>query len=108
MYTSGGPFVLLAPTDAAFAAMPKALRDTLLADPKALANLLLAHSVAAYVPPGALVEPFRLFNNLAGGQIRIDSIANIDGLGQLGDFDSIFVANGTRVHPINQVLMTPP
>ena len=44
-----GPFTVFAPTDAAFAALPAGTLDSLLADPDALANILLYHVVAGEV-----------------------------------------------------------
>lgn len=55
-----GPFTVFAPTDAAFAALPEGILDTLLADPTGdLANILLYHVVGAEV----------LSTNLSNGQI---------------------------------------
>jgi uncharacterized surface protein with fasciclin (FAS1) repeats len=45
-----GPFTVFAPTDKAFAALPKATLDQLLKDPKALANVLTYHVIAGEVP----------------------------------------------------------
>ena len=44
-----GPFTVFAPTDAAFAKIPKADLDALLADKKKLSAVLLAHVVPATV-----------------------------------------------------------
>jgi transforming growth factor-beta-induced protein len=55
LLTTGGPYLLLAPTDEAFAALAKDKRDALLADPKALADLLRGHIIAGYYPYGTLV-----------------------------------------------------
>ncbi len=44
-----GPFTVFAPTDAAFAALPAGLLDELLANPAALADILLYHVVAGEV-----------------------------------------------------------
>jgi uncharacterized surface protein with fasciclin (FAS1) repeats len=49
-----GPYFLLAPTDAAFEALPQAEREALLNDPQALMNLLHAHMVDGYFPRGSL------------------------------------------------------
>lgn len=48
--TTGGPFTVFAPTDAAFAALPAGALDGLLADKDALTNVLLYHVV-----PGAVL-----------------------------------------------------
>lgn len=44
-----GPFTVFAPTDAAFAALPAGTLDSLLADPDALADILLYHVVSGEV-----------------------------------------------------------
>ena len=44
-----GPFTVFAPTDAAFAKLPKATLDGLLADKKALADILTYHVVSGKV-----------------------------------------------------------
>jgi uncharacterized surface protein with fasciclin (FAS1) repeats len=52
---NGDPYMLLAPTDGAFALLPQAKRDTLLNDPQALANLLNRHIVDGYFPFGSFL-----------------------------------------------------
>jgi uncharacterized surface protein with fasciclin (FAS1) repeats len=47
--SGSGPFTIFAPTDAAFAKLPKAMLDALAADPDALRAMLLYHVVAAKV-----------------------------------------------------------
>jgi uncharacterized surface protein with fasciclin (FAS1) repeats len=46
---SDGPYTVFAPTDDAFAALPEGTVESLLADPEALANILLYHVVAGKV-----------------------------------------------------------
>ena len=58
---SKGPFTVFAPTDEAFAKLPEGTVDALLADPEALADILLYHVVpgkvmAADVSDGLMVE----------------------------------------------------
>lgn len=105
----GGPHLVLAPTDAALAALPKEKREALLADSKALGDLVRNHIVAGYVPKGSLAEtpggPFdRTFTNLLGGQITIGDGYTVNGK-NVGDFDSYFFADGSQVHPISTVLL---
>ena len=45
---TGGPFTVFAPTDAAFAKVPKATLDALAADPAKLKSVLLYHVVAGF------------------------------------------------------------
>merc|ERR1712076_93557 len=46
---TGGPFTVFGPTDAAFAKLPKAILDKLMADKKLLADVLLYHVVSGKV-----------------------------------------------------------
>jgi hypothetical protein len=106
---TGGPYLVLAPTDEAFAALPKAKRDALLADPKALADLVRNHIVAGYIPRGSLAKTpggsfDRTLTNLLGTPLTIGDGFSVNGIG-VGDFWSTFVANGTQVHPITTVLL---
>jgi uncharacterized surface protein with fasciclin (FAS1) repeats len=113
MLTTGGPYLLFPPTDEAFAALPKAKRDALLADPKALADVLRTQIVAGYYPPGTLItgrfaDRFeRTVSNLLGAKLALSSD---DGLfingDRVGGEDTVMVANGTRVFvQINKVLL---
>ena len=101
--------LFLAPTDQAFADMPKAQRDALLADPAALARMLRAHTIAGYVPRGSLAETpggefNRRFTNLLGDPIEIGQDFLINGT-DVDGFDSIWLANGTQIHPVQAVTL---
>jgi uncharacterized surface protein with fasciclin (FAS1) repeats len=109
LFATGDPYLVLAPTDAAFAALPKATFDSLMADPKALADLVRNHIIAGYVPRGNLAKTpggsfNRTFTNMLGKQIAIGSGYTVNGI-NVGDIDSVFTANGTQVHPITSVLL---
>ncbi len=54
LLTTGSPYMLFAPTDEAFEALPKEELNALMADPEALADLLRAHIVEGYYPFGSL------------------------------------------------------
>jgi hypothetical protein len=53
-FANSSPYFFFAPTDEAFAALPKPQRDALLTDPQALRTLLKAHFIAGYYPFGSL------------------------------------------------------
>ncbi len=74
-----GPFTVFAPTDAAFAKIPKAKLDALLKDKAALAKILTYHVVsgnvmAADVKPGMVktVEGSSVTIKAMGGKVMVD------------------------------------
>lgn len=98
-----GPFTVFAPTDAAFAKIPKAKLDALLKDKAALAKVLTYHVVsgkvmAADVKPGMVktVEGSSLTVKTNGGKVMIDKahVSKTD----------IATDNGV-IHVIDTVLM---
>lgn len=75
-----GPFTVFAPTDAAFAKIPKAKLDALLKDKAALTKVLTYHVVAgkvmaADVKPGAVksVEGSNLMVKAKNGKVMLDN-----------------------------------
>lgn len=66
-----GPFTLFAPLDSAIEALPQATRDTLQADPAALADVLRYHLVAEHLPPYVLDGQFFL-TSLQGSALMLD------------------------------------
>ena len=75
-----GPFTVFAPTDAAFAKLPKAQLDALLADKAKLAKVLTYHVVpgavmARDVKPGAVktVEGSAVMVKTDGGKVMVDN-----------------------------------
>jgi hypothetical protein len=111
MLTNGDPYLVFAPGNDAFAALPKAQFDALMADPKALGELLRSHLVEGYFPYGALGPVGRGVNrtvtNMRGEQLKLLSVD--DGLSingkPVGQATSTFVTNGTRVIPIGKLLL---
>jgi uncharacterized surface protein with fasciclin (FAS1) repeats len=107
---TGGPYLVLAPTDAAFAAIPKAKRDALMANPKALGDLLRNHIVAEYIPRGSMSKTpggshyDRTLTNLLGAKLAIGDGFTINGA-DVWAFGGTFVANGTQVLSIATVLL---
>ena len=79
---AGGPFTVVAPTNAAFAALPSATLNALLADPAALAQVLLFHVASGQVLSSQLTNGQNITTlrtgarplvvNLTGG-VRINS-----------------------------------
>jgi uncharacterized surface protein with fasciclin (FAS1) repeats len=92
---------------------PTTRQVTLLADPKALADVLRAHIVEGYYPSGTLItgrfaDRFeRTVSNMLGAKLALSSS---DGLyingDRVGGEDTVMVANGTRIFfQINKVLL---
>jgi uncharacterized surface protein with fasciclin (FAS1) repeats len=105
---TSAPYALFAPTDQAFAAMPKDQRDALLADPKALADLVRAHISQGYYPAYSLATtpggPWdRTITNLLGAKMVLGD-GTINGAA-VGNLESTLVANGVRVSPLTKVVL---
>jgi uncharacterized surface protein with fasciclin (FAS1) repeats len=110
--TMGGPYLLLVPTDAAFAALPQAQRDALLSDAESLADLLHAHIVEGYYPPGSLASTpggdiDRTVTNMLGAPLvlRGSDPLMVNGDNVLSVMEPTMVANGTRVMGISKLIL---
>jgi len=98
-----GPFTVFAPSDAAFAKVPKAKLDALLKDKAALAKVLTYHVVpgkvmASDVKPGEVktVEGGMLNINTKGGKVMVDG-ANV--------VKTDVAADNGVIHVIDKVMM---
>ncbi len=116
LLTTGSPYMLFAPTDEAFAALPKEELDALIADPDALADLLRAHIAAGYYPPGSLGRGRidRTVTNLLGAELVLTggggadlAINGVVAGGSGGHVPSSIVANGSRVFFVRKLLLPP-
>jgi len=106
---TGGPYLFFAPTDAAFAALPKDKLDTLLADPQAIASLLRGLIVPGYFPVGTLSKSpnaafERSLTNLLGGKLVVGADFTLNGA-DTGSLRTASVANGNQVHPISKLVL---
>jgi uncharacterized surface protein with fasciclin (FAS1) repeats len=102
-----GPFTVFAPTDAAFAALPKGTLDGLLADKEALKKVLLYHVVSGDVTADQVVK-LTSADTVEGEPI---SIKVVDGGVVLNDkvkvtTTDIQTTNGV-IHVIDGVLLPP-
>jgi uncharacterized surface protein with fasciclin (FAS1) repeats len=98
-----GPFTVFAPTDEAFAKVPKAKLDALLKDKAALSKVLTYHVVpgkvmAADVKPGMVksVEGNSLNFSMKGGKVHVDKATVVKA--------DVAADNGV-IHAIDTVLM---
>ncbi|CAM2070057.1 Fasciclin domain-containing protein [Sulfidibacter corallicola] len=101
-----GPLTVFAPTDDAFAALPAGTLDALLADPEALADILLYHVVSGQVLAADVVS-LDTVEMLNGDTATIT--ANDDGV-KINDANvvatDILASNGV-IHVIDGVLIPP-
>lgn len=101
-----GPFTVFAPTDEAFAKIPKAQLDALLKDKKALAAVLTYHVVAGKVLAADVVKlkEAKTVNGAAakimvnGGKVMVDG-ANV--------VKTDIIASNGVIHVIDAVIMPP-
>lgn len=105
---SSGTYLIFAPTDTAFAAMPKEQLDALMADPKALADFLRFHIVQGYYPPGTLSGTIMgvadsTVTNLLGTDLKLAGNLSVNNINLPGQTSTI-AADGTRIIPVTQVL----
>ena len=103
-----GPYTVFAPTDAAFAAVPKETLDALLADPKgALTDVLTYHVVSGKVMASDLSDGM-MIDTVNGAQLEVK--INADGTVMIGDATvttaDIETSNGV-IHVIDTVLIPP-
>ncbi|MCX6373707.1 MAG: fasciclin domain-containing protein [Actinobacteria bacterium] len=103
-----GPYTVFAPTDAAFADVPKETLDALLADPKgALTDVLTYHVVSGKVMASDLSDGM-MIDTLNGAQLEVK--INADGTVMIGDATvttaDIETSNGV-IHVIDTVLIPP-
>jgi transforming growth factor-beta-induced protein len=106
---SAGPFTVFAPTDAAFAKLPKATLDGLLADKKALADILTYHVVSGKVlakdvvklngQSAATVNGAKVAIAVSGGKVTLNGTVNVL-------TTDVLASNGV-IHVIDTVLLPP-
>lgn len=107
---TGGPFTVMAPTDDAFAALPKGTVDALLNDIPALTDILLYHVIDGEVPAGDVVT-LSLAGTLNGSDIRItldgSNVLVGDGLNNAMVTVTDVEADNGIIHIIDAVMLPP-
>jgi len=103
---TGGDFTILAPTDAAFAALPPGTVESLVTNVPALQNILLYHAIGGKKSLSQLVHDSTT-TTLQGNPV----LAMTEGFkvrinGQRVDYPSLPASNGV-IHPIEGVLLPP-
>ena len=104
-----GPFTVFAPTDAAFAKIPKADLDAILADKKKLTEILTYHVVAGRVPASTVVQldgtkvttvnGATVSVKVSNGKVILNETVNVTAT-------DIAASNGI-IHVIDSVLLPP-
>jgi uncharacterized surface protein with fasciclin (FAS1) repeats len=101
-----GPFTVFAPTDEAFAKIPKATLEALLADKAALKSVLTYHVVAGKVMASDAVK-LRSAKTVAGAEISIDASNGVMLNGGTKVIKADIAASNGVIHVIDTVLMPP-
>lgn len=101
-----GPFTVFAPTDEAFAKLPKGTVEALLKDKEALTNILLYHVVSGKVMSGDVVK-LNSAETVQGSSVKIKVI---DGKVMINDAQvvsaDVNASNGV-IHVIDTVILPP-
>jgi uncharacterized surface protein with fasciclin (FAS1) repeats len=101
-----GPFTVFAPTDEAFAKLPKATVDALLKDKEALRQVLLYHVVSGKVTSDQVVN-LKSAKTLQGSNIRINASKGKVKINQANVVKAdIHCTNGV-IHVIDRVILPP-
>ena len=99
-----GPFTVLAPTDAAFAKVPKSTLAALGANKAKLRSVLLYHVLAGKVPAAKVVK-LRSAKTLNGQTVRIRVAGRKVFVGDARVVKTDVAASNGVIHIINQVLI---
>lgn len=103
-----GPFTVFAPTDEAFAKVPKAQLDALLADKVALKNVLLYHVVAGKVMAAdALKLAGKGAKTVAGPEAQITVMGGTPMINQAHIVKTDIIAKNGVIHVIDAVILPP-
>jgi uncharacterized surface protein with fasciclin (FAS1) repeats len=104
--STGGPFTVFAPTDAAFAKVPKKTLNTLLQHPKQLRAVLLYHVVKGKVPAARVVH-LTSARTLSGPSVRIHVRGTTVYVNGAKVVKADVAATNGVIHVINRVLIPP-
>jgi len=99
-----GPFTVFAPTNAAFAKLPKATLDALLKDKKQLTKVLTYHVVAGKVM-AADVMKMKIAKTVQGGEVTVSMMGKNVEINSAKVVKADIVASNGVIHVIDTVLM---
>lgn len=98
-----GPFTVLAPTNAAFAALPEGALEGLLADPAALKRVLTLHVIAGKAMAADVVG-MTAVNTLEGTSLQVSAKDGVSVGGANVSATDIEATNGV-IHAIDSVIL---
>ncbi|MFN8491938.1 MAG: fasciclin domain-containing protein [Caldilineaceae bacterium] len=101
-----GPFTVFAPTNAAFAALPKGKLDELLADPAQLKQVLLYHVLKGSVPSADLKDG-QDAETLQGASLKVSLTDGKIKVNEATVIAKDLAAHNGVVHVVDQVLVPP-
>ncbi|MDW8321521.1 MAG: fasciclin domain-containing protein [Armatimonadota bacterium] len=101
-----GPFTVFAPTDQAFAKLPKATVDALLRDKEALKQVLLYHVVSGRVTSSQVVN-LKSAKTLQGSEIRISASKGKVRINKANVVKADIQCTNGVIHVIDTVILPP-
>ncbi len=103
-----GPFTVFAPTDEAFAKVPKATLDALLADKEALKNVLLYHVVPGKVMAADAIKlDGKSAKMVSGAEAKISVMGGTVMVNQAHVTQADIAAKNGVIHVIDAVILPP-
>jgi uncharacterized surface protein with fasciclin (FAS1) repeats len=105
---SAGPLTIMAPTDAAFQALPPAQLDSLMKPDNAaqLQGILTYHVINAAVPPAKVTGSKGPIRTVAGSEVQFDGTGGAIKINDANVLGEVGVSNGT-IYAVDKVLMAP-
>ena len=105
---SAGPLTIMAPTDAAFQALPPGQLDNLMKPDNAaqLQGMLTYHVINAAVPPAKITGSKGPIRTVAGSEVQVDGTGAPIKINDATVLGEVGVSNGT-IYAVDKVLMAP-
>jgi len=105
---SAGPLTIMAPTDAAFQALPADQLENLMKPDNAaqLQGILTYHVINAAVPPAKITGSKGPIRTVAGSEVQIDGTGAVIKVNDATVLGEVGVSNGT-IYAVDKVLMAP-
>jgi uncharacterized surface protein with fasciclin (FAS1) repeats len=100
-----GPFTVFAPTDKAFAALPKGTLDALLKDPQKLKNIILYHAISGKIMSTDLKGEQKV-KTVMGKEVKINAIAGVK-VNEAKVIKADIKADNGVIHVIDKVILPP-